>query len=199
MDNTYKVNINIEKLRVEVATREDKKLKTFEHILNMCYNKIVNTNKTSRDYNCTFIIPQMIFGLPLFNLDECIKYIMLKLIDKGFAVHLAIPNKLFISWEPESEKQAIICRQLYLTPSNQYPALTNTDTSNIHHNNKKLNNSSNQKLFTSQKQNNKIYKPINDYKQNISFIDIDNNNNINNNHNDNDINIFRSKIDELFN
>lgn len=91
--------INIDKLRNEVTAREDRKYKTFENILDMCYQKIINTNKTSNDCCCTFVCPNLVFGLPLFNLDECIMFIMQKLNEKGFNVHLAIPNKLFISWK----------------------------------------------------------------------------------------------------
>ena len=108
--------INIDKLRNEVSAREDRKFKTFEHILDMCYQKIINTNKTSNDCCCNFVCPNLVFGLPLFNLNECIMFIMQKLNEKGFNVHLAIPNKLFISWKDPQQEQP------------KYPQLTYTPT-----------------------------------------------------------------------
>jgi hypothetical protein len=103
--NTNAGIINIDKLRNEVTAREDRKFKTFEHILDMCYQKIINTNKNSNDCCTTFVCPNLVFGLPLFNLDECIMFIMQKLNEKGFNVHLAIPNKLFISWKDQQHNQ----------------------------------------------------------------------------------------------
>jgi len=82
--DNYKVNVNINKLRNEVQSRENRKFKTFEKVLEMCYHKILTTNKTSDECCCTFICPQVIFGLPLFNLMECINFIMEKLIEKGY-------------------------------------------------------------------------------------------------------------------
>ena len=41
---TNKHSINISKLRNEVQHREDRKYKTFEKVLEMCYQKILSTN-----------------------------------------------------------------------------------------------------------------------------------------------------------
>ena len=128
----------------------------------------------------------MVFGLPLYNLDECIKYIMIKLTDKGFAVHLAIPNKLLISWEPESEKQSLYCKKLYMLDNNTnnkktYLALENGPSKNNYDNNMKL-------FSNKPTKNTKNYKPIDDYKNSLSSGE----------YNTDDISLFRSKIDELF-
>src|SRR3989344_8548866 len=101
MDNNYKVNVNINKLRNEVQTREYRKVNTFEQILNMCYQKILSANKTSCEYCCIFVCPHVVFGLPLYNLIECITFIMYKLNEKGFETHLSLPNNIYISWKPK--------------------------------------------------------------------------------------------------
>jgi len=77
-------NININKLRSEVEEREQRKIKIYEKVLNLCYQKILNTNKQYDDYTCTYIVPNVVFGLPLYNFDECVQFIMNKLIEKGF-------------------------------------------------------------------------------------------------------------------
>ena len=63
------LSLNINKLRSDVEEREKKKRKIFENILEMCYQKILNTNKKSDDYNCTFIVPNVVFGLTLYNIE----------------------------------------------------------------------------------------------------------------------------------
>jgi hypothetical protein len=180
--DNYKVNVNINKLRNEVQSRENRKFKTFEKVLEMCYHKILTTNKTSDECCCTFICPQVIFGLPLFNLMECINFIMEKLIEKGFQTHLAFPNHIYISWKPNSEKHTEELKQYYLqlgAPKQQMQLEYNTNNSrtSLFMNNPK------------DKQKQKQYRPIDDYHSNIT----------NNNYDTDDIDIFRSKIDELFN
>ena len=181
MENPYITNISVSKLRKEVIAREDKKYKTFEKILEICYQKIIHTNKTSSEYCCTFICPNMIFGLPLFNLVECIQYLMEKLFEKGFEVHLAIPNKLFISWKPNSEQNIEYCKQLYLTsgPATKQPHLqleynkpkNNMDSSN-----------NNSKIKTEKK-----YRPIDDYTHTSTSI-----------YDNDDMNLFSHKLSNLF-
>lgn len=198
MENHYKVALNLEKLRSEVIAREDKKYQTFDKLLNMCYNKIININKSSTDLSCSFIVPRMVFGLPLFDINECIKYIMTKLLEKGFEVHLAIPNKLLISWRPDSETQATYCRELYQLESGNginnrgqlaigYNPGTTTSQSRYSGNS---GNTRDLKLFSAKpdKNNQKKYKPIEEYHQSQNMPSI---------YEPDDISLFRNKIDEL--
>ena len=191
MDN-YKVNINVNKLRNEVQARENRKFKTFEKVLEMCYQKILSTNKTCDECCCTFICPQVVFGLPLFNLIECINFIMEKLIEKGFETHLALPNHIFISWKPQSEERA---KYSYLPLGAPQPKMqleyNNNSYTNTNSNTKSRNNE--RKLFTNNpqdKQKQKNYRSIDDYNSNgltnVSTYDTD------------DISLFQSKINELF-
>ena len=100
------LSLNINKLRSEVEDREKKKIKIFENILEICYQKILNANKQYNDYSCTFVVPKFVFGLPLYDLGDCIKFIMEKLVDKGFEVHLILQTHIIISWQHNSEKKA---------------------------------------------------------------------------------------------
>jgi len=126
---------------------------------------------------------------------------MVKLVEKGFEVHLAIPNNIFISWKKESNPN--ISRQLYQLEA---PPLASFNKSN------KLalmppkndNNFGNEyKLFSSKIHNKKEknYRPIEDYQQSdigISNIGMSNMGlSSNDNYNVDDINLFHSKLDEL--
>jgi hypothetical protein len=162
------------KLRSEVEAREARKIKNFEKILESCYNKILLTNKQCDACCCIFTCPSVVFGLPLFNMYDCINYIITKLVEKGFEVHLAVPNNIYISWKKESNPKN----------SNQYLAI---EYPNIQQ--KTSNYPQERKLFsaTNTQQKTKTYRPIEDYKQsNTDF-----------NYNQEDINLFRSKINEL--
>lgn len=98
------LSININKLRSQVEERENKKNKLFEKILDLCYQRILNTNEKSDSYNCTYIVPNVVFGLPLYDVNECTKYIMDKLLEKGFEITFAYPTTIHISWMPDNKK-----------------------------------------------------------------------------------------------
>jgi hypothetical protein len=187
--------LNPSKLRDEVEARELRKIKVFEHILDICYNKILITNQQCDDCCCIFACPSVVFGLPLFNLMDCIRYIMIKLVEKGFEVHLAVPNNIYISWKQGSNPD--YSRKMYqLENNNSSNGFLLTDKPNKSYGNSSNygipGNSSNgeYKLFASNKnmmKKEKTYRPIEDYRQNS----------VNNNYNSDDIDIFRSKIDEI--
>lgn len=181
--------LNPTRLRSEVDAREARKIKVFEHILDLCYNKIMSTNRQCGDCCCLYACPSVVFGMPLFNLMDCIRFIMMKLVEKGFEVHLAIPNNIFISWKKDSNPD--YSRQMYMLEA---PIKNVSPPSSTY--NKNYNTPSNYKLFSSKpiakKEKEKNYRPINDYGQtNIdsssgryaSSID--------------DIDLFHCKLDEL--
>ena len=195
------LTLNINKLRSEVEEREKKKIKIFENVLEMCYKKILNTNKQYDNYSCTFIVPNVVFGLPLYNIGDCVQFIMDKLIEKGFEIYFALPTTIHISWKPEiaqdtntqylnqnnqieyyntlnPEKQLII---KYNGPSrkNINNQINNTQKNNMQKNTMQKN--------TMQKNNNIQYRPIDEYKEySNSIYDL------------NDLDIFENKVDNLF-
>ena len=192
------MNLNINKLRNEVEERENKKYKIFETILEMCYQKILNINKKNNDYNCTFIVPNVVFGLPLYNVGDCVIFIMDKLVEKGFEIYFAAPTTIHISWKPKEE----IKNNYYLnTPNNNQLEYYNTlnqqnqmiikyngsNNSNYNDDNNKYNNDNYNFQNKKKNQKNIQYKPINEYKEVLNTI-----------YDDNDLDLFQNKIDSLF-
>ena len=192
------LSLNINKLRNEVEERENKKYKIFETILEMCYQKILNINKKNNDYNCTFIVPNVVFGLPLYNVGDCVIFIMDKLVEKGFEIYFAAPTTIHISWKPKEE----IKNNYYLnTPNNNQLEYYNTlnqqnqmiikyngsNNSNYNDDNNKYNNDNYNFQNKKKNQKNIQYKPINEYKEVLNTI-----------YDDNDLDLFQNKIDSLF-
>lgn len=196
--------LNPARLRNEVESRDARKIKIFEHILQMCNNKIMIANQQTDECCCIFICPSVVFGQPLFNLMDCIKYIMIKLVEKGFEVHLAIPNNIFISWKHNSNPNN--SRNLYQLEA---PIINNT-TTNTKNNKLSLmhphtystqphtysNKTHNDyKLFMNKTMHNKKeknYRPINDYMTTSI-----NSNNTKNEYTLDDIELFHNKLDEI--
>ena len=203
------MNLNINKLRNEVEERENKKYKTFETILEMCYKKILNINKQNNDYNCTFIVPNVVFGLPLYNVGECVRFIMDKLVEKGFEIYFAPPTTINIYWTPKNYNKSKVYNTHNITPT-----LTNIPNSNqvvdyynsiqpqnqlmikytghgngqMNENDDNYNDTQNYKSVKTKKSNPKNidYKPIDDYKNTHNSI-----------YDSDDLELFQNKIDNL--
>jgi len=210
--------LNPARLRSEVEAREARKIKVFEYILEMCHNKIMTTNQQTDNCCCIFICPSVVFGMPLFNLIDCIRFIMVKLVEKGFEVHLAVPNNIFISWKKESNPD--YSRRMYqLEAPTHFNSNANSRSNKLSlmssgtgtYNHKKIDTikgDGEYKLFSSKsgikKDKEKNYRPIEDYRQTNTSNNISNNtsNNISNNASTGgyaleDIDLFHNKLDEL--
>jgi len=209
------LSININKLRSEVEDRENNKIKIYEKILDMCYKKILNINKQNNDYSCTFVVPNVVFGLPLYNIEDCIIFIMNKLVEKGFEIYFALPTSIHIYWRPKdyiNKNQSIYVNNLItnnVTPnqleyyntlqqnhSNQlminYNDIYNRKNNDSNHDSNSNSNSNSNTNKTQKNTNNnnntsKNYRPIETYKTTShSIYDLDN------------LDIFQNKVEQLF-
>jgi len=201
------LSININKLRSEVEDRETHKIKIFEKILDMCYKKILNTNKQYNDYSCTFIVPNVVFGLPLYNIEDCIIFIMNKLVEKGFEIYFALPTTIYISWRPKDyinknkkidinylNNNNITQPQLeyYISLQQNNPNKLMIKYNDIYNKNNYDNDINNDTLNKIQKHTNnnnqtQNYRPIETYKtQTDTIYDLDN------------LDIFQNKVDNFF-
>ena len=188
------MTLNINKLRNEVDEREKKKINTYEKVLDMCFKKILHSNQNYSDYYCIFIVPNVVFGLPLYNIVECCGFIIEKLVEKGFEVYLAVPTSLHISWKPKDNNKV---NNNYNNYNNNKLQLQYNNYNNYNNNKLQLqynDNNNNNSLDTSLnkqiaiKNKNVIqHRPIDDYKQSR-----------NTTYDPNDLEIFRNKLDNLF-
>jgi hypothetical protein len=85
-----------------VKSQEEKKKlkeKTYKKILERIEKKI-SIASNSDFYYTYYEVPELILGLPLYSIKDCIVYVKKKLEYNGFKVLLSEPNTLFISWQP---------------------------------------------------------------------------------------------------
>ena len=136
------LTLNINKLQSEVEEREQKKINTFEKVLDMCFKKILHSNQNYSDYYCLFTVPNFVFGLPLYNIVECCGFLIEKLISKGFEVYLAVPTTLHISWKPKDSINKNNNNKLQLKYYNSEYKSNSNSLNNNSFNNYSLNNNS---------------------------------------------------------
>jgi len=91
--------INIDDLYEKKQQRELKQLSIFNKLLNRIHKRITFTGRNKvNDKHIWFIVPEYIFGEPLYDQGDCIAYLVNKLEDNGFLVKYLHPNALFICW-----------------------------------------------------------------------------------------------------
>ena len=96
--------LNINELFNDQTKKEKHKEEIYDNVLKQCHKRILRSNKLN-PYNtcCFYIIPKFIYGIPLYNLDKCINYLVIHLSKNGFKINYTHPNLLIISWYKKEE------------------------------------------------------------------------------------------------
>lgn len=92
--------IDMNELDFEAKKKNMKRLEIYNKILMECHNKIRFNSKLDRKY-CFFLVPEFIFGTPLYDIEELRNHVMNSLQKNGFRLMYIHPNWLFISWTTE--------------------------------------------------------------------------------------------------
>ena len=90
------------------------KTQTFNLIIEKCHKKIT-TIASQGGENIFYEIPFIMLGYPLYNIDDCVEYIVLSLRNNGLLVQiLPHPNNytLYISWKPSDVHHTSAKKQL---------------------------------------------------------------------------------------
>ena len=91
--------INIDELHNETKRVMERKKKIYDTVLVKCHQRIKLVAKLNPlTCWCFYVIPKFIYGIPLYNLEECLNYIVNHLNKNGFEVNYTHPNLLIISW-----------------------------------------------------------------------------------------------------
>jgi len=91
--NLFSVN-DIQKKQFE---REKNRKKIYHIITKKCFQKIKETSNNEDTY-CFFQLPEFIPGFPLFNMTECVMYLLEILKEKGFSSRYVDGFMIYISW-----------------------------------------------------------------------------------------------------
>jgi|UniRef100_A0A6C0HIA6 hypothetical protein len=92
--------VNIDDLFERKQVRDLKQLSIFNKILARCQKRIQLTGRNKRnDQHIWFQIPAYIFGEPVYDVGDCIAYIVMKLENNGFHVRYLHPNTIFVDWK----------------------------------------------------------------------------------------------------
>lgn len=163
--NRYNDKIDLDELYDRQREIEQNRIDVYNKLLSRIHNKIKVTSRQRENNNFLFfIVPEFIFGIPKYNVNTCIAYIIDKLIDNGFIVKYTHPNLLFISWKhyiPSHVRMSIKKETGKNIDGFGNIVQHKTDTITDLLKNKNKNTSENVNKHTGE--TNKIYKDINTY------------------------------------
>ena len=91
-------SLNINELYGTIHEKNIKRLEHFDNILRKIHTRIKCCAQKEETY-CFFQVPEFIFGVPLYNINDLRKYLINSLEKNGFKLLYVDPNWLFISWE----------------------------------------------------------------------------------------------------
>lgn len=96
----YVDKLNLDELFEKKQIHDLATTKNYNAILNRIHNKIKLTSRQQIDsHYCWFVIPEVMIGVPKYDVATCISYVIGKLQENGFNVRYTHPNLLLISWQ----------------------------------------------------------------------------------------------------
>ncbi len=81
----------------EQRERDKNKEKIYKKIYKKVETKILQISSMNL-YECWYQLPNVIFNIPLYNLEDCKQYLKNKLLNDGFEVFFKDINIICISW-----------------------------------------------------------------------------------------------------
>jgi len=89
--------VNVKDLHKENKIQEDENKKLYKKIYKLLETNIVSNNKKNV-CECYFEVSLFYFGMPLYSIDDCVKYIKKKLVKNGFKVEILGKNGIHVKW-----------------------------------------------------------------------------------------------------
>lgn len=108
-------NINFLKNAHEVSRsiqeKKNSQMRHFEKVLELCYRAIKQSADMSYTH-CIFEVPEFLIGHPIYDINECIVYILRKLQENEYQVAYYFPRTIYIVWFIEETEDEKINKQL---------------------------------------------------------------------------------------
>ncbi len=90
--------INIYSLYKKQHEKQKVRISVYEKVLQKCHKRIKYVANIGKQ-ETYFIVPEYMFGVPLYKQIACVCFLMIKLRKNGFDVKYTHPNFIYISWK----------------------------------------------------------------------------------------------------
>jgi len=94
-DNAF--TFNVTEIHKKQKEREKNRVKIYEAITTRCFKKIKDVSLNEQTF-CFYILPEYIPGYPIYNMTECVVFLLNVLKEKGFSARYCDNLTIYISW-----------------------------------------------------------------------------------------------------
>ena len=104
-DTPYTTSVyEIQKKQIE---RDKRRTSVFKKILSKCYRRIKLASE-NEEFFCFFQLPEYMSGTPIYNMTECVMYILDHLDKNGFYAKYCDHYLLFVTWTLKNKTKNMI-------------------------------------------------------------------------------------------
>lgn len=180
-EDSRKFSYSIQDIHKNQKEKDKQRLRIYEKILSKCFKKIKELSLHEETF-CFFQLPEYIPGSPLYNMTECVIFILNSLKDKGFNARYVDPFMIFIVWNlPKPELKRKEYNQNQNTPLQllNQPSISIHSTTNLNNQTNQQNNFNRPNTINNyiqnpyqeqnQNQNSFQYKPIHNSQPSNNF------------------------------
>ena len=97
------MQLNILQLHRTIQEKKQKRHESFQKVLGICHSRIKGAAE-GQQLKTFIVVPEFVVGFPMFNMNECLEYVIDALRKNGFLVKYYFPKILYISWDFEEIK-----------------------------------------------------------------------------------------------
>lgn len=108
---------SINSLHKERSVKEQARVNVFTIVLNKCIEKITYTNKHTEHTYIYFEVPEILIGVPSYDMKACINFLLKRLSEAQYKVLFIDPFYLYIDWGTNTSSSNVDI-QRYIPTSN---------------------------------------------------------------------------------
>ena len=98
-NDNFNEKISLDELYDRKHEVEVNRMNIYKRILQRAHTKIKMAARQKDNQGFTFfVVPEFIFGIPKYNVETCISYMIEKLQENGFKIKYTHPNLIYIYW-----------------------------------------------------------------------------------------------------
>lgn len=99
-EHTDTPKINLDELYEYKKQCDKNTLRSYNIVLQRIHTRIKMTSRQKNNEQfCWFVIPEVMIGVPKYDVASCIAYVIDQLKQNGFSIKYTHPNLIFISWK----------------------------------------------------------------------------------------------------
>lgn len=161
--------VNARDLNLVLQKKINKRQEAFDKVLDNVNIQIQKAANGSKLF-CLYEVPDFLIGFPLYDINECIAYIINKLHDNGFYVRYYFPRILYVSWNAAEIEDEKLKKDLERINGQNQLLLQHSSNAKKKPNAKNNTNKHIRSVVSKDKTNNTFLKSVKEFKPSGKFV-----------------------------